>query len=66
MKMEEIRKLADAELATTLDDRREELFKLRFQWAIGQLTDTSRFKATKRDIARLLTVMRERELEAQE
>ena len=48
------------EIETKLDDTREELYKLRFQIATGSLTDTSRMKVLKHDIARLLTIIRER------
>jgi large subunit ribosomal protein L29 len=62
MKMEEIRLLSSAELKTKLADTRHELMNLRFQTVTGQLTDTSRLKATRRQIARMETVLREREL----
>ena len=65
MKLIEIRALQTAEIEHKLDDAREELFKLRFQFTTGQLTDTSRMRETKRNIAQLLTVLRERELAAQ-
>lgn len=65
MEIKEIRNLATPELETKIDDAREELFKLRFQFKTGQLNDYSRFKATRRKIARLLMVLRERELAAQ-
>ena len=45
-----------------VDDAREELFKLRFQFQTGQLTDYSRLSEGRRSIARLMTVLREREL----
>lgn len=65
MNIDEVRGLADPELEAKLDDAREELFKLRFQYRTGQLTDMSRFKAARRKIARMLTVLREREIAAQ-
>jgi large subunit ribosomal protein L29 len=64
MEISEIRGLQTAELEAKLDDAREELFKLRFQFKSGQLTDYSRLSAGRRTIARLLTVLRERELAA--
>lgn len=64
MKVSEVRALSDGEIQAKLDDAREELFKLRFQFATGQLTDYSRFVKVRRDIARLGTVLRERELAA--
>lgn len=63
MKMEEIRLLSVEELEAKLADTRHELMNLRFQTVTGQLTDTSRLKATRRQIARMETVIRERELE---
>ena len=62
MRISEIRPLETAEIETKLDDAREEQFKLRFQFRTGQLTDYSRVAVTRRNIARLLTVLREREL----
>lgn len=62
MKTKDIRALQTGELETKLDDAREELFKLRFQIATGSLTNTSRLNVLKRDIARLLTIVREREI----
>ena len=49
-----------------LSDEKERLFKLRFQLATGQLENSARLKATKKDIARLLTELRAREIEAAE
>ena len=64
MDIAEIRALQTPELEAKLDDAREELFKLRFQFKSGQLTDYSRLSASRRSIARLITVLRERELAA--
>ncbi len=61
----EIRNLSTSELETKLDDTREELFKLRFQFKTGQLTDYSRLSAARRTIAQMSTVLRERELAEQ-
>ena len=58
----EFRELSDAELNDRLSALKEELFNLRFQLATGQLTNNRRIPAVKRDIARLYTVLREREL----
>jgi large subunit ribosomal protein L29 len=60
MKPEEIRKLSVEEMAARLADNREELMKLRFQQVSGQLTDTSRLRIMRRDIARLETILKER------
>ena len=58
----EIRDLADEELVTRLGEAKEELFNLRFQVATGQLDNNRRLQHVRRDIARIYTVMREREL----
>ncbi|MBN2389001.1 MAG: 50S ribosomal protein L29 [Anaerolineales bacterium] len=59
MKAQEIRKLSVEEIQVKLDDSREELMKLRFQQVTGQLTDTSRLRRLRRDIARMETIARE-------
>ncbi len=59
---EKLAELNDAELGTKLREAKEELFNLRFQSATGQLENSARLKAVKRDIARIYTVLREREL----
>ena len=58
----EFRELDNAELETRLKDAKEELFNLSFQNATGQLTHNRRIGTVKRDIARIYTVLREREL----
>ncbi len=58
----EFRELDAAELETRLNEAKEELFNLRFQLATGQLTNNRRISTVKRDIARIYTVLREREL----
>ena len=58
----ELRVLADEELQTRLREAKEELFNLRFQVATGQLDNNRRLQTVRRDIARIYTVMREREL----
>ncbi len=62
MKPAEIRALSTPELHAKLNDLREELMKLRFQQATGELTDYTRLRHTRRMIARFLTILREREL----
>ena len=62
MKAAEIRKMNVAEIDETLTEARHELLNLRFQTITGQLTDTSRIRAVRRDIARMETILREREL----
>ena len=60
MKTEEIRKMSVEELHGKLSDMREELMKLRFQQVTGQLTDTSRLRLLRRDVARMETITTER------
>ena len=64
MKYKDIRELSDAELAAKLEDGRAELFNLRFQMATSQLDNTARVTAVKRDIARVQTEIRAREIAA--
>ena len=59
MKSSEFRDLSEEELVQKEKELKEELFNLRFQHATGQLENIMRIKATKRDIARLKTVMNE-------
>jgi large subunit ribosomal protein L29 len=58
----ELRELLDDELVTRLREAKEELFNLRFQVATGQLDNNKRLQTVRRDIARIYTIMREREL----
>jgi large subunit ribosomal protein L29 len=64
MRATELREMTDAELTEALTEAKEERFNLRFQVATNQLDNTARLTAVKKDIARILTVMRERELAA--
>jgi len=64
MKPSEIRAMLDEEIARRLDEAYQELFNLRFQYAIGQLQNTARLSQVRREIARLRTILRERELAA--
>ncbi|MEX1125974.1 MAG: 50S ribosomal protein L29 [Acidimicrobiia bacterium] len=57
----EIREMTDAELVEALGEAKTEHFNLRFQLATNQLDNNSRISEVKKDIARILTVMRERE-----
>jgi large subunit ribosomal protein L29 len=63
MKAEELRQLSGEELLAKVREGKEELFNLRFQSATGQLDNTSRIKEVKKDIARVFTIIKERELE---
>jgi large subunit ribosomal protein L29 len=65
MNTKELRALTDAELANRLDDAHQELFNLRFQKATGKLSNTARPGEVRRDIARIKTILRERELAGQ-
>ena len=58
----EIRDLDDEALVIKLRESKEELFKLRFQAATGQLESHGRLRSVRKDIARIYTIMREREL----
>ena len=64
MKACEIRDLNDAELRKQLGDLKEELFNLRFQLATGQLDNVKRISEVRKSIARVKTVIKERELQA--
>jgi large subunit ribosomal protein L29 len=66
MKSSEVRLLSTQEIRTKLADARQELMNLRFQVVTGQLTDTSRLKQARREIARIETLLREREIAAEE
>lgn len=66
MSAEELRQLDQDELSQRLNELQRELFNLRFQRATGQLTDTSRLRLLRRDIARVRTIMREVQIEAEE
>ena len=57
----ELRDLTDDELDHRLTERRQELFNLRFQSVTGSLENSARLKLTKREIARILTVVTERQ-----
>ena len=60
--IEELRILADEELVTKLLEAKAELFNLRFQAATGQLESHGKLRAGRKEIARIYTIMREREL----
>lgn len=64
MKPAEIRELSGDDLQAKLKEARAELFNLRFQMATSQLDNTARVKQVKKDIARIQTEMRARELSA--
>jgi len=64
MNADEIRALADDEIRAKIDESREELMNLRFQQSTGELLDTSQLRVAKRLLARLVTILHERELKA--
>ena len=65
MRTGELRELPEDELRTRLDSAKEELFNLRFQLATGQLDNPMRIKEVRHSIARIMTVLTERELVAE-
>lgn len=65
MKYTDIKAMSDDELAKKLEEGRAELFNLRFQMATSQLDNTARVKTVKKDIARVLTEQRAREIAAE-
>jgi large subunit ribosomal protein L29 len=66
MNAKELRGRTRAELAQSLDEASQELFNLRFQQTTGQVKNLHRAREVRRDIARIKTVLRERELAARE
>jgi large subunit ribosomal protein L29 len=65
LKIGEIRAMTDDELLGRIEEGHQELFNLRFQRATGNLTNPMRFRHVRRDLARIKTVLRERELAAE-
>jgi large subunit ribosomal protein L29 len=65
-KPSELRNLGDADLVRRLEEAKEELFNLRFQHVTGQLDAPNRLGAVRKDIARLNTILRQREIELAE
>ena len=63
MKASELREMTSAELESKLSEARQELFNLRVQRATHELQNYSRFQTVRRDIARMKTILRERELQ---
>ncbi len=62
MKALELRQYTDEELERLLEEKKKQLMDLRFQLSMGQLNNYSQIKQTKKDIARIKTILREREL----
>lgn len=65
MKAKDIRALSIDQAKTELDNKREELMKYRFQQVTGQLTDTSRLRILRREIARIETILAEKQMAAE-
>ncbi len=65
MKAQELREMSREELLQTLEELYQEQFNLRFQLATRQLENTSRIRQVRKDIARVKTILRERELETE-
>lgn len=65
-KAEALKELSDADLFDRIETAKKESFNLRFQHVTGQLDNTARMKEVRRDVARLLTELREREIAAAE
>ncbi len=65
MRASELQDLSDTELAEQIGTARRELFGLRFQHATGELDNTAGLRRAKREVARALTVARQREIDAQ-
>ena len=64
-KAAELRELPEDELLARIDSAKEELFNLRFQLATGALDNTARMKDLRHEVARIATVLREREIDAE-
>lgn len=65
MKASELRQMETSDLLNAVEDKREELFKLRLNWSAGSLEDPNQIKQVRHEIARMLTILRERELAAE-
>ncbi|MDI9501911.1 MAG: 50S ribosomal protein L29 [Tissierellia bacterium] len=65
MKAKEIRQMSDAEMDKRMKELKSELFNLRFQLATGQLDNPMRIKGVKKDIARIMTITKERAMSVQ-
>lgn len=64
MELKKMREMTEVELTSELDKMKKELFNLRFQHVTGQLENPVKMRELKKDIARVKTILRERELEA--
>lgn len=64
MEAKEIREMSIEDIQAEINDTREELMRMRFQQATGELTDTSRLRTTRREVARLMTILNEKQRQA--
>jgi large subunit ribosomal protein L29 len=64
MKPSQVRALTDVQIESTLTELHEEWRNLRFQEAVGQLSDTARIRTIRKDIARIVTIQHERQMDA--
>ena len=62
MQAREVRGMSSVEISRRLDDAYQETFNLRFQWVTGQLKSSNRLTEVKQDIARMKTILRERQI----
>ncbi|MCD6103565.1 MAG: 50S ribosomal protein L29 [Thermotogae bacterium] len=62
MKISEIRNYTNEELLNLVEEKKKQLMEMRFQHAMGQIRNTAQLQVVKRDIARIKTILREREL----
>ncbi|PJF41451.1 MAG: 50S ribosomal protein L29 [Chloroflexi bacterium] len=65
MDVREIRRMSDEEILEVLEEQKRGLFNLRFESVTGEVTDTNSLRRARRDVARLMTVLRERQLAAE-
>lgn len=65
MKANELREMSNGDLEKLISDAKQELFNMRFQKAVGKLTNTARVRTLKKDIARAKTILHERTLAAE-
>ena len=66
MKAEKIRQVDSAELKTQVVDMQDQMFRLRFQMSVGQADGLKKYRQMRKDRARILTVLKQRELEAKQ
>lgn len=65
LKSRELRAMSDSQLLDLFEDKKEEMYTMRQNLSIGELKDTSAIKNSRREVARILTILRERQLAAE-